>query len=101
MRSNQQPTKMKTSLKLETITLGEIETPAIQMTNGNAWADERCICCGRKMKPSAVQYWVRVSNNGFFIPTALKVDEMRDLGYSPVGSDCAKRFPSEFVLITN
>ena len=92
---------MKASLKTETFTLLDgTEISGIKMMNGNSWADERCICCGRKVKPSAVQYWVRVSSSNCFIPTDVKISESCDLGYSPVGSDCAKRFPSEFVLIT-
>jgi len=93
---------MKTKLTVEQLTLDDGRvTDAIKMPRTNAGADELCLCCGRKMKPSGQQYWVRVSNFNYLVPTALALPEQADLGYCPVGSECVKRFPAEFVLTFN
>lgn len=93
---------MKANLNVVQITLkdGRV-TDAIKMPRNNAGADELCLCCGRKMKQDGQQYWVRVSYYNHLVPAALALAEWEDLGCCPVGSECVKRFPAEFVITFN
>ncbi|CAB5217707.1 hypothetical protein UFOVP201_10 [uncultured Caudovirales phage] len=57
-----------------------------------------CTCCGRKMTEKQNTRYLHMTHFGYFIPadTQLSVEEGSQ-GFFPIGKECAKLFPPEFI----
>lgn len=57
-----------------------------------------CILCGRKLGSNHA--WVRVCDGGgvaAHLDDYHLIDEMSDLGMQPIGAECKRKFPPEFI----
>jgi hypothetical protein len=59
---------------------------------------ERCVCCNKPMKPEQVKYMVHMTTDWLMID----IDDVNLIdnsqGLFPVGSECKKHLPKEFVF---
>ena len=59
---------------------------------------ERCVCCNKPMKPEQVKYMVHMTTDWLMVDT----DDCRLIdnsqGLFPVGSECKKHLPKQFVF---
>jgi hypothetical protein len=75
--------------------------PRSRRQHANAWGDpDYCQVCGRKVGRNP--YWLHVVDGG---ASAIKPEDNHhyygdsgDMGHFPIGSECAKRFPSEYLI---
>lgn len=56
--------------------------------------EEPCILCGRKTDS---ELFVHLSTSYRLISVGQEVDEASDQGWFPVGPECAKKLPAEYV----
>ena len=59
---------------------------------------ERCVCCNKPMKPEQVKYMVHMTTDWLMIDTDDEklVDDSQ--GFFPVGPECKKNLPKQFVF---
>lgn len=59
---------------------------------------ERCVCCNKPMKPEQVKYMVHMTTDWMMIDidNGTLIDNSQ--GFFPVGSECKKHLPNEFVF---
>lgn len=59
---------------------------------------EACFVCNKGMTDAVLDngWWVHVSGGASLVPIGSDVDEVADMGYFPVGSECAKKIPAEY-----
>lgn len=57
--------------------------------------DTPCVCCG---KATRGERWVHLAGyGGQFVTEDEPVDETEDLGWFPIGPECAKKLPAGYV----
>lgn len=59
---------------------------------------ERCVCCNKPMKPEQIKYMVHMTTDWLMIDTddSNLIDNSQ--GMFPVGSECKKHLPKQFVF---
>ena len=89
---------MKT--KLFPVIIREINgqaTPTVEMNfNDQANYAEACACCGKRVREGG-NLFAHYAIAGYWIPFAEHQDTAASQGCFPIGPECAKRFPKEFV----
>ena len=60
--------------------------------------DLGCVFCGKKMNENQNTHFLHATHSGYFIPAWTELSsEEGSAGWFPIGSECAKKFPAEFV----
>ena len=59
---------------------------------------ERCVCCNKPMKPEQVKYVVHMTTDWVMVDTDDHTLMDNSQGFYPVGSECKKNLPKEFVF---
>jgi len=59
---------------------------------------ERCVCCNKPMKPEQVKYMVHMTTDWLMTDTDDATLVGNSQGLFPVGSECKKHLPKEFVF---
>ena len=59
---------------------------------------ERCVCCNKPMKPDQVKYMVHMTTDWLMIDTDDETLIDNSQGLFPVGSECKKQLPKEFIF---
>lgn len=59
---------------------------------------ERCVCCNKPMKPEQVKYMVHMTTDWLMIDTDDEKLVDGSQGFFPVGSECKKNLPKQFVF---
>jgi hypothetical protein len=84
---------------------GLVTTPMIYSeTRMESKTECDCIVCG---KPTSAIRWIHIIDGGGMVLHPLEEENYRarfseegdsaDLGLQPIGSDCARKFPKEFI----
>jgi hypothetical protein len=61
---------------------------------------ERCVCCNKPMKPEQVKYMVHMTTDLLLFDTDDTTLVSNSQGLFPVGSECKKMLPKNFVFKT-
>jgi hypothetical protein len=59
---------------------------------------ERCVCCNKPMKPEQVKYMVHMTTDWLMIDTDDEKLVDNSQGFFPVGPECKKNLPKQFVF---
>jgi hypothetical protein len=59
---------------------------------------ERCVCCNKPMKPEQVKYMVHMTTDWLMTDVGNESDIDNSQGFFPVGSECKKQLPKQFVF---
>jgi len=59
---------------------------------------ERCVCCNKPMKPEQVKYMVHMTTDWLMVDTDDATLVGNSQGLFPVGSECKKMLPKNFVF---
>ncbi len=77
----------------------EIEVPSEAFKNRKDVSNPCCMC-GRQVNPNTERF-VHMTTNGSFT-TAPRVEDIdNSQGFFPIGSECKKLFPKEFIFISH
>jgi hypothetical protein len=57
-----------------------------------------CLVCGRPIKDESKSKWVHLLTSGQLINTQDDSKVSNSQGFFPVGSECAKKIPTEFLF---
>lgn len=66
-----------------------------EKVSGGDWP---CALCGKAVDPDKTSAWVHLVDGGINLGhvTGQDFEESADLGWYPVGSDCAKKVPKDY-----
>lgn len=72
----------------------------------NGYQDNQCECCGKLMKEGSKRFYFHANTNWEAMPINATDEEIEKAGFESqgtfdVGSSCAKKFPKEFIAVTN
>ncbi len=83
------------SLDIDTIGLPFVERERNRARGG---FDETCLLCGRGMSAQRAErgYWVHLDTANHIVPVDEELPERHDMGWFPIGNDCAKRVPAQY-----
>lgn len=59
--------------------------------------DNTCVCCG---KPTAKNLWIHATTDWVAVDEPDQTKVKNSQGAFPIGSECAKQFPKEFIFKT-
>lgn len=68
-----------------------------ERANQQSHGDNPCIICGRYVKKPS-KYSARLCDGGSnFAPVDIEIDWRNDMGFYPIGPECRKKLPKNFV----